>query len=332
MTVRVRAPVRVDFAGGWSDVPIFADEFGGAVVNAAITRYVTVDVQPNVGMIELSAEELDQQIVYENGTSPAYNGTLDLHKAAVRMFPSDGGVRVTSSSSVPPGSGLGTSGALDVALIAGLSKCCGAGVPERSQLAELAFRLEAVELGLTGGRQDQYASAFGGFLRLEFSKDQVNVAQLRVAERTASELQNAMVIAYTGQTHFSSETHDRVWSAFRQGVPEVKEALHAIRDLVAPTVDALEAGDWRRMAELVDENWSMQQRLHPSIATPVTRSVEVAARSAGAWGVKATGAGAGGCMIFIGDPNSRREISNAVTYAGGTVLPYDFDSQGVHVT
>ncbi len=332
MTAHVRAPVRVDFAGGWSDVPVFADEFGGAVLNAAITRYVTVDVQPNVGMIELSADELDQQIVYENGTSPAYDGTLDLHKAAVRMFPTDGGVRVKSSSSVPPGSGLGTSGALDVALVAGLSKCFGKGVPEPSQLAELAFRLEAVELGLTGGRQDQYASAFGGFLRLEFSKDQVNVTKLRVAKRTTFELQNAMVVAYTGQTHFSSETHDHVWAAFHEGVPRVREALHTIRDLVAPAANALELGDWRRLADLVDENWSLQQRLHPSIATPVMRSVETAARSAGAWGVKATGAGAGGCMIFIGDPNSGQEISNAVTHAGGTVLPYEFDSQGVCVT
>jgi D-glycero-alpha-D-manno-heptose-7-phosphate kinase len=128
MSVHTRAPLRVDFAGGWTDVPVFADAEGGAVVNAAIGLHVHVDfLLPGKGAqsqrITLHAEDLKEHVTIQSSGAIAYDGQLDLHKAALNMLPVTGGIEVLSRSDAPSGSGLGASGALDVALLAGLARC-----------------------------------------------------------------------------------------------------------------------------------------------------------------------------------------------------------------
>jgi D-glycero-alpha-D-manno-heptose-7-phosphate kinase len=331
MTITVRAPVRIDFAGGWSDVPTFAGEHGGQVVNATISRYAEVEGRLLAGQIRLISEDLGETFECPVDETCRYDGHLDLHKAALKMTGVEHGVELVSRVQVPPGSGLGASGSLDVALVTCLLEVRGDHSRSAEEVAELAFQLEAVELGLTGGRQDQYAAALGGFLHLEFSGDGVSVNRLAISDDHTRELESSLVIGYTGQTHFSSGTHDRVWQAYREGNRDVVDAIHTMKQLVTPLAKALVAGDWKEVARLVDANWLEQQRLHESIATDGTRAAEAAARRAGVWGMKAAGAGAGGCMVFIGPPERREAIAEAVNQAGGTVLDFRFESRGVRV-
>lgn len=330
MTV-IRAPSRIDFAGGWSDVPRYADEFGGEVLNAAISVFAEVSARPLPDRIRLEAEDLG--VVVESAlTEPlSYDGRLDLHKAALRIVPTAGGVELVSRTEAPPGSGLGTSGSLDVALVVALAKLGNRPFDSPEEAAESAFQLEAVELGLTGGRQDQYAAAIGGFQHLRFSSGGVSTRRLVLSPSQVSELEASLVIAYTGQTHFSAATHDRVWQGFDGGVPDVVDAIHSIKSLVAPATDALLAGDWRELARIVDENWLHQQRLHESIATDATRATEDAARRAGAWAAKAMGAGAGGCMLFVGPQDRSAAIADVVESGGGKVLSFRIELDGVRV-
>ena len=328
--VRATAPMRVDFVGGWTDVPIYADDQGGAVVNAAIERRVRVECLLGDSRIRLHAEDLGHRVTLPSSRHLTYDGTLDLHKAALNMLPVTGGIEVLTRSDAPGGSGLGASGALDVALLAGLAHCREEHfTPE--ELAELGFQLEARELGLLGGRQDQYAAALGGFHLYEFGRSAVGVRPLSVDGATAEDLARHLVVAYTGHSHFSSATHERVWRAFRARDPSVVEALQAMRELADPAADALEAADWRRLAEVVDANWCAQQRLDPTIATEGMHGIEHAMRRAGAWGVKATGAGAGGCLIALCGPSSRRSVVSAAEEAGADVLDVGFASEGVRV-
>ncbi len=142
-----------------------------------------------------------------------------------------------------------------------------------------------------------------------------------------------MAIVYKGQSHFSSQTHDRVWKAYHANQQGVGEALTAMRDLVGPLADSLEAGDWRGVARAMDENWVQQQRLDATISTPATRDIETAVREAGAWAVKAAGAGAGGCLIVMGPADRQPEIRRAAEARGteGRVrtLDWSFDFEGV---
>ncbi len=329
--VRAHAPVRIDFAGGWSDVPLFAATEGGVVVNAAITLYARVECIAGGGTIRLHAEDLAQRLVVRHAAELTYDGRLDLHKAALNMLPVTGGIELLTRADVPPGSGLGASGALDVALVAALAALRGER-HTREELAELGFQLEAGELRLAGGRQDQYAGALGGWQELVFSGDGVAVHPIRPGLDHVAELEAMVVIAFTGESHFSSQTHGRVWGAYRAGRPEVVAALRAMRDLGPVAARALAAGDWRALAEVVDENWRHQQRLDATIATPAVRRVETAARAAGAWGLKATGAGAGGCLLIVAPPGERTVVERAVRRAGARVLSAAFDFGGVQVS
>ncbi|MFQ5702404.1 MAG: hypothetical protein ACE5HT_00100 [Gemmatimonadales bacterium] len=330
MTVHSRAPLRIDFAGGWSDVPDFADGEGGTVVNAAIRLHVHVDFVLGGKTIRLHAADLREHVTIKSASEIVYGGKLDLHAAALRMLPVTGGIEIISCSEAPAGSGLGGSGALDVALLAGLARCRHDQY-DREELAELGFLLETSELHLAGGRQDQYAAALGGFHKLDFQNGAVSALRLSIPAAATDDLAKHIVLIYTGHTHFSSQTHSRVWQAYDDGDPRVVEAIREIRDVARMAGDVLEAGNWRRLAELIDENWRCQQRLDGTMATPVTRTIEGAIRQAGAWGLKATGAGAGGCLVALCPPEVRGVVVDAATAAGGTVLPCEFTTDGVTV-
>jgi len=330
LSIHARAPLRIDFAGGWTDVPEYADREGGAVVAAGITLYAHVDVYLGGNTIELVAADIGERVTYEVGSQISYDGRLDLHKAALNLLPVTGGIELLSRSDAPGGSGLGASGALDVALVAALALCRHDPYDEPS-LAELGFMLETKELGLLGGRQDQLTAALGGFQRYEFGSDLTNARRVAVSSAAAEDLQRHVVIVYTGHSHFSSQTHERVWNEYRRGDCVVVEALAEMRGLAATAAEQLEHGDWEALAKTVNSNWKAQQRLHPTITTPRTAAIESAVRGAGAWGVKATGAGSGGCMLVLSPKRARPDVTEAARRAGGQILELEFAMEGVNV-
>jgi len=327
--VRARAPVRIDFAGGWTDVPHFADREGGVVVSAALALHVHVECILGGATIRLRAEDLDEHVTVSAAHALRYDGTLDLHKAALNMLPVTGGIEILTRSEVPVGSGLGASGALDVALVAALAAARDEHYAA-SELAELGYDVEATELGLEGGRQDQYAAAHGGWNELRVSADGVEVRRIEADRSAQRELGELLVLAYTGQSHFSSQTHERVWSAYRDEQPDVVDALRTMRDLAKDAAAALRAGDWPRLGKLMDANWTEQRRLDATMATPAVRTVEEALRAAGVLGLKATGAGAGGCLAAL--TVNARDARRAAEAAGARVLEVAFDMDGVRVT
>lgn len=331
LIVRARAPVRVDFAGGWTDVPLFASAEGGIVVNAALALHVLVECRTGGGTIRLRAEDVHEHVTVKSSTGLVYDGKLDLHKAALNMMPVSGGIEVLTRSDVPAGSGLGASGALDVALLGALARVREE-VFSPAELAEMGFYLEARELGLEGGRQDQLAAAHGGWMQLAFAgEDGVERRSLDPDPEHADALAATMVLAYTGHSHFSAKTHRRVWDSYQEGAADVVDALRIMRDVAGETADALRAGDWPRLGALMDENWRQQRRLDVTIATDAMGRVEDAARSAGAWGLKATGAGAGGCLLAVAPPGRVADVARAVEAAGAEVLPVAFDFEGLTV-
>lgn len=330
MSVRATAPLRLDFAGGWTDVPEFADREGGVVVAAAISLSVRVDFLLGGDKIKFAAEDLDVRRTFASAGAIEYDGTLDLHKAALNMLPVTGGIEILSRSDAPDGSGLGASGALDVALLAGLARCRQE-QPAREETAELGFQLETQILGLAGGRQDQLCAALGGFHEFRFSAGGVEARRLEVDAEISRDLGEHMVLVYSGHSHFSSATHECVWREFAAGDPVVTDALLRLRDGAPRASEALLACDWRALGAVIDENWRQQQRLHTTIATDRSRRIEEAAKGAGAWGVKATGAGAGGCLVVLAPAERRSDVIDALRGEGGEILPAGFAEAGVTV-
>ncbi len=324
---RAVAPVRLDFAGGWTDVPPFSAREGGVVVSAAIALSAQVAVKLGGPRIRLVSEDLGEEIECADSRGLVLDGRLDLHKAALRMFPVQSACTLTTRSDAPVGSGLGSSGAMDVALVAALT-LARAERPSPREIAELAWYLETVEARIPGGKQDQFAAALGGFQRLTFRDPDVGVEPITLDPVFAAALERRTLLCYTGRSRVSGAMIARVMAAYERGDPTVTAALRALKEAAATMAEALRGGDLGRVATLLSENWRHQQALDPGMRTPEMAQLEQGMRAAGALGGKAAGAGAGGAMFFVTGDNPAPAIA-AARAAGATLLPVRWAFEGV---
>lgn len=323
---RAAAPTRLDLAGGWTDVPPFSARSGGLVVNAAIALMVRVELRLGGELVKLVSDDLGQSVECANSAGLILDGRLDLLKAGLRMFPVLGPLTLTTRSDIPQGSGLGGSGALDVALVA----CLTAARQERLEprdLAHQAWLLETAEARVPGGRQDQLAAALGGFQRLSFRDPDVGIEPITLDPAFADALEQRMILCYTGQSRVSGKTITRVMNAYERGDPSVTGALEKMKDVASAMVEALRAADLARVGSLLSENWVCQQTLDPGMRTDDMGRLEQVMRDQKVLGGKAAGAGAGGSMFFLtGDPNP--SAADAARAAGATVLPMRWAPEG----
>jgi D-glycero-alpha-D-manno-heptose-7-phosphate kinase len=240
-----------------------------------------------------------------------------------------GGCTLLTRTDAPPGSGLGSSGALDVALVAALSSARGE-TRDPLEIAETACHLEAVEAAMPGGRQDQFASSYGGFLRLTFRDPQAEVERLKLDPDFMAELARRLVLCYTGASRFSGATIERVMRAYEQGDPSVHAALHGLRDVADAMAGALVAADFSRVGQLLSQNWRHQLALDARMSTPEMADLEQAMASAGSLGGKAAGSGAGGCMFFLA-PDDPSAMMAAARNLGTQLLPIAWAMRGVYL-
>ena len=310
-TIVTRAPTRIDFGGGWTDVPPYCDEMGGFVCNLAISRYATVSVA--------RGDRRDTR----NDSNAA---DLAIANAATRRFDMHD-VTVSVRSDFPIGAGLGGSSAAGVATVAALAAACGETMTPTA-IAELSREIEIGDLGIPGGRQDHYAAAYGGALGLRFSANHVDVRPIALTAQTRAEIEERCIIVYTGQSRISGETINAVLGAYRQGVPRVLNALQHMRANAEQIAVALGAGDLDRIASLVSEQWTHQRSLHAAIPTPLIDEIISRARGAGAIGAKALGASGGGCVLLIAGEGRGDDVRTVVASLG-EVLPFTVAMRGV---
>lgn len=321
------APLRLDFAGGWTDVPPFSSREGGVVVNAAIGLRAHVTLDLGGKLLKLVSEDLGETLECANSGGLAAGGKLPLLTAALRMFPVLGTFTLTTHCDAPAGSGLGSSAALGVALVGALSRARQETMSP-SDIADQAWRVETVEAQMAGGKQDQYAAALGGFHRLTFRDPDVGIEPLTLDPDFAAALERHTVVCYTNKSRISGDTISRVMGAYERGDTNVTGALHGLKETANAMAEALRAADLARVGTLLSENWKHQQALDPGMRTDEMAQLEEAARQAGALGGKAAGSGAGGCMFFLMRDEARKTAA-AVAGAGARVIPLAWTAQGV---
>jgi D-glycero-alpha-D-manno-heptose-7-phosphate kinase len=323
------APLRLDFAGGGTDLPPFSAREGGVVVNAAIRVHAHVDLKLGGPLIRLVAEDLGERVECVDSGGLVLDGKLDLVKAALRMFPVLGTFTLATRSDVSPDSGLGRSGALGVALVAALSRARLERLDARD-LADHACQVEADEAGRPGGKQDQYAAALGGVHRFSFRDPDVGVEPLTLDPTFAAALERQLLLVRTPASHESGDVMARVMGAYERGDRAVTGALRAMKDVAEAMVVALRGADLARVGALLAEHWRYQRALDRGVRTDAMARVEQAMTGAGALGGKAlgVGGGGGGSMVFV-MPGDGRAAAEAAAAAGGTVLPVAWATEGV---
>jgi D-glycero-alpha-D-manno-heptose-7-phosphate kinase len=319
----MRAPTRIDFGGGWTDVPPYADEMGGFVCNLAITRYATASVRSPTPIEAGRDADRASRGPRVRAARPADHSIAD---AAARRFGVDGEI-IEVRSDFPIGAGLGGSSAAGVAIVAALTEARGEPM-DPTAIAELSRDIEIGDLGIPGGRQDHYAAAYGGALALRFSAHGVDVRRIPLSASTCAELERRCIVVYTGQSRISGETIDAVLGAYRAREPRVLAALTGMRDNAERIAGALERGDVDAVATLVAEQWTLQRSLHPAIPTPLIDEIIERGHDAGAIGAKALGASGGGCVLLVAR-DDRVDAVRDVAASRGELVPFAIDTDGV---
>ncbi|MCD6361805.1 MAG: hypothetical protein J7M38_13195 [Armatimonadetes bacterium] len=337
MVIRSRAPTRIDFAGGTTDLPAFRNRETGAVTNAAINRYAYCALRETEGNgVRIVSQDLGQFVEAADIRELEFDGNLDLLKAAVRALNLPGGVEITVRCDAPPGSGTGSSASVGVAVLGLLDRLRQIRSGERGalmtrfELAELACDLEH-ELGIVGGKQDQYAAALGGLSYMQFVGDLVPVQSIEVEPWVEAELEKHLVLCYSGQSRLSGDTNAKMIAAYESGEPTVVQAMQGVARIAEDMYRALQEGDLEWFGELLDEEWQARSQLHSEVVTPKMAQLREAALEAGAAGGKVCGAGGGGCIVFLSRPDREDDVRRALERAGGRILDFSFDHRGLQV-
>lgn len=333
-TVRARAPLRLGLAGGGTDVSPYSDDFGGLVLNATIDKFAYASISPrDDGQVALvSADKSLQHTTPATGKLAPVAGLellCGVYNRIVRDHNGGAGlsITVTTHSEAPPGSGLGSSSAMVVALVLAFAEHLQIPLGEYD-VAQLAYDIERVDLSLAGGKQDQYAAAFGGFNFMEFYQNRVIVNPLRIRREIKAELESSLVLFYTGVSRDSATIIEQQTHNVRTGRPASMDALHHLKQEAVRMKEAVLKGDIRAFIESMRQSWDSKKRMADSISNASIDAVFEAATAGGALAGKVSGAGGGGFMMFAVDPTRRPDVIRALSAFQGQVFTCNFTDQG----
>lgn len=336
MIVRSKAPLRLGLAGGGSDVAPYSTTYGGLVLNATINLFAYCSIESlDERKIEINSFDNNFQGVYATSRELplADNGAI-LIKGVYNRLMRDYGctpepMRITTFSDAPAGSGLGTSSTMVVAIIKAFCEWYSLPLGDY-EISRLAYEVERIDLNLSGGKQDQYAAAFGGFNYIEFTpEDNVIVNPLRVNPWTIEELESSLLLYFTGRSRMSAAIIDEQKRNTSQGVNSAIEAMHRIKQSAIDMKTAILTGNISDFAKILGQAWEDKKKMADAITNPVIQKAFDVACAAGAYSGKVSGAGGGGFIMLAINPTHRKSIVAALKELGGFVLPFQFCPQGV---
>jgi len=298
------------------------------VVSTTIDKYAYTTLKPtNTKKINVCSMDFNLRKSFELGKLK-YDGELDLVKATINEFDIEKGFDLLTHAEMPPGSGMGTSSSMAVALIGCFKEFTGRRMGKRA-IAELAYHIEREELMEKGGYQDQYAAVFGGFNYMEFHKNKVTVIPLRLPLDVLNELQYCLLLFFTGETRLSSEIHEDMTRRYKMEKSDYLTSMHNLKKIASNMKRSLLKNDTQKFGELLHEGWIEKRRLSGKITSPEIEKMYDVARQRGAIGGKILGAGGGGHLLLFCEPERKFEVANVLSKYGAKIVPFGFESQGL---
>ncbi|MBV8194685.1 MAG: GHMP kinase [Candidatus Dormibacteraeota bacterium] len=332
--IRSRAPLRISFCGGGTDLNEYASVHGGLVLSATIARYAYATLRRiPVDAIRVTSLDYDQITRYDIDKPLIYDGQVDLIEACLRRLcvgqEMRHGLELHLQTDAPPGSGLGSSSAVVVSVLAALATWQGLHLSDY-KLARLAYDIERQDVGIAGGMQDQYAATFGGFNLIEFRGDSdVVVNPLRIDEDVVRELEYNSLLVFTGGTRLSSRIIESQVRRYTEGRPDVIAALDEMKALAIPAQKALLRGRLRELGEILHQGWVLKQVTSSAVTNTAIDRIYEQARALGAVGGKMSGAGGGGFMFLICPFDRIPAVKARLTDLGASVQTVRFEREGV---
>ena len=329
----VRSPVRISFGGGGTDLPAYYEKFGGCVLSTAINKYFyTILEKRGDGKIQIISADLRVVDTWQDISQMDVRGNaLEIPLAALKDFGSGMSANLFLASEIPPGTGLGSSASVCVNLIKMLTAYKHISL-SKYELAERAYHIARNVLGRPVGKQDEYASAFGGLNFISFYQDgTTHVEPLNLELELVREFQSCLLLFFTGASHHSWTILGEQEEATRKPKGAAVDYLHEIRKLAEPMKLALLGGELREFGLLLNEAWQVKRRISSKISNARIDEMYEAALENGALGGKITGAGGGGFLLLFCPPGAQRHVREALAAKGAREMSFSFDSKGAQV-
>ncbi|MGX9774587.1 GHMP family kinase ATP-binding protein [Janthinobacterium aestuarii] len=333
--IRARAPLRLGLAGGGTDVAPYCDLYGGHVLNATIDRYAYAVIKTlNEPVVRFFATDQQTETVESTSVPLALNGKLDLHKAVynemIQVY--NGGeaipLELSTFCDAPAGSGLGSSSTLVVVMIRAFTELLNLPLDDYT-IAHLAYKIERVDCGLQGGRQDQYSATFGGFNFMEFyADDRAVINPLRIKNWILCELEASLVLFYTGVSRESAKIIADQSRNVESGLVNEMEAMHGIKREALIMKECLLRGDFGGIVDSMRDGWENKKRSAKTVSNSHIEEIYNAAIAAGALAGKVSGAGGGGFMMFFVPPDKRMDVVRTLSNFDGQVSNCHFTKNG----
>ena len=328
------APLRLGLAGGGTDVSPYSDIFGGCVLNATINHYAYANIERIDGnKIIFEAVDLKKRAEFSLDEPIPLDGDLVLHKGVYNCIIRDYNknerlsLRIVTHCDAPLGSGLGSSSAMVVALLNAFSELLRLPLGEYD-LARLAYEVERTELGMEGGKQDQYAATFGGFNFMEFFKDKVIVNPLRIKAEVLAELQYNLLLYHLGSSRISSEIISSQISHVKLNDEKPVNSMHKLKEQAVMQKEALLTGNLNEFGRLLGYGWHYKKEMSKKISNPEIDSIYERCMELGALGAKVSGAGGGGFLMVYIEGTNKQKISDGLSGFRGNFVNFQFVKDG----
>lgn len=336
MVIRSKAPFRLGMAGGGTDVSPYSDLYGGCILNATVSLYAYANIEPrNDNKIVFRIPQNDEEYIFDSAMElPITDDKADLMKGIYNRVVKDYikaplSFTLTCALDVPFGSGLGTSSTLAVAILGAYSEWLQLPLGEYD-IAYLAYLIERIDLNKAGGKQDQYAAAFGGFNFMEFyADDKVIVNPLRIHNEIMNELCNNLLLYYTNSSRNSGDIIEKQQKNVTENKAKSIEAMHQIKRQAYEIKEAILKNNLDEIGNILHRGWSYKREMAEGISTPFFEEIYNTAIQAGSIGGKISGAGGGGYVFFYCPGNTRFQVAKALEKLGGKVQQYTFTKKGL---
>lgn len=336
MIIRSKAPLRLGLAGGGTDVSPYCDIYSGMILNATITMFAYASIEPLDKDNKIVLNSIDSNKLIEIPLTKKLNidGNLDILKGVYNRIVRDFtkkplAFKLTTYVDVPPGSGLGSSSTLIVAILSAFAEWLNLPLSEYD-MSHLAYEIERIDIGMTGGKQDHYAAAFGGFNFMEFyDNGKVIVNPLRVKQKYINELENNILLFYTGTSRLSSKIIANQIKNVNDKNKKSIEAMHKLKEQAILMKEAILKGNLNELGEILDFGWKYKKKMTDEITNPVIDEIYQTAKKAGALGGKLSGAGGGGFMMLYCPQNARYNVINSLQRFQGEFRRFLFSNHGV---
>jgi D-glycero-alpha-D-manno-heptose-7-phosphate kinase len=340
LRIEARAPTRIDLAGGTLDIwPLYLFHPGALTVNCAITRYASCVLetpsgrgatpdppQKSIRLVSLDTKR-EESFPSLAALERARSYRLPLLAHLVRFFRPRTGLILTTDSQAPAGAGIGGSSAMAVAICAALDRLTGAALRLEDWI-HISRDAEAIVIRVPTGTQDHYPPAFGGASAIHLEPGGERREEVGC---DLDELERRLVLCYTGRPRQHGINNWEVFERHIRGDKRIWRNLARIADVARQLLAALNRNDWPKAGKLIREEWEFRRRNLPTISTPKIDRIIASARRQGALAGKVCGAGGGGCVALLIEPEARARVEAAVLAAGGELLPHGIDREGVRI-